>query len=341
MFNKEIVWSRVIKAASLKRVFNCLKAITAFGLSTILKRSVVWGVPVVLTVEPTARCNLLCPQCATGMGEVTRERSSLDLTIFKNIIKQLGDQIWYLLLFNQGEPFLNSSLIEFIEIAKRQRIYVTTSTNGHFLSNKDFVQNLVKSGLDTIIISLDGVDQESYGKYRKGGNFQQVIDGIKNLISIRNDFNFKTPEVLVQCLVMKHNENQLDHMKQLAVELKIDRLLFKTFQVETREDGLPFLPDNPDWRRDHYQSDKAHSNNFSKNRCFRLWYSTVILSDGRIVPCCFDKKGEYNFGNINQKMKIEQIWKSDGYNKFRNRIIQKQRSIGICQNCTENQKVYL
>jgi radical SAM protein with 4Fe4S-binding SPASM domain len=339
--NQEIVWSRVIHSASAKRVFNCLKAITAFGLSAIFRRSIVWGQPVILTVEPTVRCNLHCPQCVTGRGKVARKQSSLSLNLFKNVIEQLGNRSWYLLLFNQGEPFLSPNLIEFIEIAKQQRIYVTTSTNGHFLFDKDFVQKLVKSGLDTIIISLDGVDQESYGKYRKGGNFQQVIDGIKNLINIRNDCNFKTPKVLVQCLVMKHNEHQLDQMKQLADELKIDRLLFKTFQVESNEDGVPFLPDNPAWRRTQYRSQKVRPKHFFKNHCFRLWYSSVILCDGRIVPCCFDKNGEHNFGNINQQMKIEQIWKSDVYNQFRNKVLRNQRSIGICQNCTENQKVYL
>ena len=140
---------------------------------------------------------------------------------------------------------------------------------------------------------------------------------------------------------MKHNEQQLDKLEKLASELKVDRLLFKTLQIESWDDGVKFLPDNPDWRRYHFKKDGIRINNRYKNRCFRLWHSTVILSDGRIVPCCFDKRGEFHFGNISQSNKMEQIWKSDAYNKFRNRILQRQGSIPICQNCTENQKVYL
>lgn len=341
MGNKEIIWGRVFESASVKRVFNCLQAIAAFGLSTLIRKSVVWGVPFVLTVEPTVRCNLHCPQCVTGMSKVARYQSSLTLNQFKNIIEQIGDRVWYLLLFNQGEPFLNPDLVDFIKIAKQKRIYVTTSTNGHFFSDLVLVHKLVNSGLDSIIISLDGVDEQTYSKYRTGGNFQQVIDGIHNLIAMRNKCKHKTPKVFIQFLVMKHNEHQRYAMIKLAKKLKADRLLFKTFQVESREDGMKFLPENPNYRRYRFENESIRLNHRVKNRCFRLWYSTVILSDGRIVPCCFDKNGKITLGKVNKETTIEQIWKSDVYNKFRTRILEKQQSIGICQNCTESQKVYL
>lgn len=338
---KEILWSRVIKAASGKRILNSLKVVTASGLSAITKKSFIWGVPFILTVEPTVLCNLHCPQCVTGIGKVNREQNSLSLNCFENIIEQIGDKIWYLLLYNQGEPFLNPHLINLINIAKRKRIYVTTSTNGHFLTDEDNVQKLVASGLDTIIISLDGADAETYLKYRQGANFQQVISGIKKLVKMRDRFNSRTPKILVQCLVMKHNEDQLAQIRELVHDLKADRLLLKTFQIESRDSGEHFLPNNPKWRRYQIKGETIDIKNPLKNRCSRLWYSTVILSDGRIVPCCFDKNGEYAFGVLTQKTKIEKIWKSDAYNKFRTRILQRQESIRICHNCTQNQKVFL
>jgi len=275
------------------------------------------------------------------MGKIEREQNSLSLNQFQEIIEQQGDRIWYLLLFNQGEPFLNPNLIEFIKIAKQKRIYVITSTNGHFFSDKVSVQKLVTSGLDALIISLDGADQVSYSKYRKGGNFEQVVDGIKNLVQVKKELHVRTPKVLIQCLVMKHNEHQLDELQKLADDLKVDRLLFKTLQIESWDAGASFLPENPGWRRYHFNKEGTRLKSSFKKYCFRLWYSTVILSDGRVVPCCFDKHGEFCFGNISQSNKMEQIWKSDVYNRFRNRILQKPGSIPICQNCTENQKVYL
>lgn len=338
---KEILWRQVIKAASFERIINAVKVLISLGLSSITKKSYTWGVPFIITVEPTVLCNLHCPQCITGRGEVHRNQSTLDLDLFKNMIEQVGDRIWYLLLFNQGEPFLNPDLIEFIEIAKRKRIYVTTSTNGHFLSNDASAENLVQSGLDAIIISLDGSEPESYARYRQGGNFQQVVNGIENLISTRERLDSNTPKVLAQCLVMKHNENQLGQMKKLAKDLKVDRLLFKTFQIESKENIQDFLPEEPKRRRYPVSSETITTKKSLNRSCSRLWYSTVILSDGRVVPCCFDKNGAYGCGVIAPENKIEKIWKSDAYNKFRVRVLQRPKSIRICHNCTQNQKVYL
>lgn len=338
---KEILWNQVIKAASLKRVINAVKVLTSLGLSSVTKRSRSWGVPFIVTIEPTVLCNLRCRQCITGMGKVDRKHRTMNLNLFKNIIEQIGDRLWYLLLFNQGEPFLNPNLVELIEIAKQQRIYVTTSTNGHFLTDEVTVQKLVKSGLDSIIISLDGFDAESYSKYRQGGDFHRVINGIENLVKIRNGLNSKTPKVLIQCLVMKYNENHLSEIRKLAADLKVDHLLFKTFQIESRASAKDFLPDDPKWRRYQSNGETIKLKKSLKRRCSRLWYSTVILSDGRIVPCCFDKNGAYGFDAITPKSKIVKIWKSDAYNKFRNRVLQRQESIPICHNCTQNQKIYL
>jgi len=275
------------------------------------------------------------------MGKVDREISYLSLNSFKSIIEQLGDRIWYLLLFNQGEPFLNPHLIEFIELAKQKRIYVSTSTNGHFLTDRESVQKLVTSGLDVIIISLDGADPETYKIYRKGGNFHQVINGINNILIFKKRYGLNTPKVIIQCLVMKHNENQLHQMKKLRSDLKVDRLLFKTFQIESEESGQQFLPTDTRWRRYQIENGKISPKNSLKGSCSRLWYSAVILSDGRVVPCCFDKNGEHTFGVITQKTTFTKIWKSDAYNRFRNKILQGSETISICQNCTQNQTVYI
>jgi len=338
---KEIIGNRLIKAASLKRITNSIKVLSSLAISIISKKSNVWGVPIVVTVEPTVLCNLRCPQCVTGMGRIKREQHYFDLNLFKQVIEQIGDKLWYLLLYNQGEPFLNPNLVDFIKIAKQKRIYVTTSTNGHFLTDKDFIRTLVKSGLDTIIISLDGADSATYLTYREGGNFERVIDGIKQLIQLRNQLSCSTPKVIVQCLVTRYNEMQREQFIKLTNELNVDRLLFKTFQIESQETGLQFLPKNSNLRRYAIDNEQIANKKSIQKICPRLWYSTVILSDGSIVPCCFDKKGKYSFGNIAKVGSINQVWKSDAYNKFRERILQRRGSFGICKNCTQNETIYL
>ena len=336
---KEIVWSSVLKAASFKRVINALNVLTSLAISNITKKNIVWGAPFILNIEPTVSCNLRCPQCATGMGLVERYESSMSFDLYKQIIDELWEQIWYLLLYNQGEPFLNDRLIDFIKLAKQKRIYVTTSTNGHFLSDTQSTEKLVKSGLDSIFISLDGIDQATYEKYRRGGNFQKVIEGIKVLVKCREKLKSKTPKIIIQFLVMKHNEHQIEKIKKLKQKIGADRLLIKTMQLENLIDAHIFLP-----RAKKYNRYRSGKNNIEmkkpKNQlCNRLWYSTVIISDGRVVPCCFDKNGKYCFGEMPQQT-LNEIWKSDEYQKFRNKNRRARQSIDICQNCSQGQKIF-
>lgn len=337
---KEIFWSRVIRSISFARLFNAAQAVASLGLSKLLKRNIVWGRPFILTVEPTVLCNLKCPQCVSGTGQAIREKKNMALETFRRVLDSVGDSVWHLLLYNQGEPFLNPDFLAFIEMAKQRRIYVTTSTNGHFLQNEDNVRRLVNSGLDSIILSLDGADAETYQKYRIGGDFQKVVEGIRRLVVIRKSQKSRTPKVLIQFLVMKHNERQIDAMRKLARSLSADRLLLKTFQVEFRSTGESFLPNSRKWSR--YKRGRAGIQPKNKlHGCDRLWYSAVCLSDGRIVPCCFDKNGTYTFGNISQLTNFEEIWKSDEYNEFRNKLLSGDGSISICRNCSQNQTRYV
>jgi len=337
---KEIFWSRVIQSASLTRLANSAKVLLSLWLSRLLNRVIVWGNPFIVTVEPTIRCNLACPQCLAGRKQVVRARTDLDVTTFQHFLDVMGANVWHLLLYNQGEPFLNSDMLEFIRLAKQRRIYVTISTNGHFLQDMDFVRELVWSGLDSIIISLDGADEASYRIYRQGGNFKAVVEGIERLVKTRDELRSSTPKIAIQCLVMKHNEQRMAEMRTLAESLDVDRLLFKTFQVEFHGDGESFLPVSSALRRYSDAGNRIHPKN-KRADCSRLWYSTVILADGNIVPCCFDKKGTHSFGNMTALKTVDQFWKSDEYLRFRNAVLNGAEQIHICRNCTQNQKVYL
>ena len=135
---KEIEWSCVLKSASPKRIFNVLKALTSFGMSKIYKKSIVWGKPFIVTIEPTIDCNLKCPQCLTGIGKVRRQEKLFNFQLFTQIIDEFGDYIWYLLLFNQGEPFLNPLLLDFIRLAKQKNIYILYPQERKYLMNYGF-----------------------------------------------------------------------------------------------------------------------------------------------------------------------------------------------------------
>ena len=337
---KEIIWQQVIKSGSKKRFLNLIKSLTSLVIANFSEKKIIFGIPPVLTIEPTAVCNLRCPQCLTGLGKLQRDESFLPFELYKKVIDEIGDELWYLLLYNQGEPFLHPQFIEMVRLAKKKRIYVTTSTNGHFFADETSVKKLIDSGIDSIIVSLDGADAATYSEYRRGGDFAAVVEGIRRLIKARNAMKSKTPYILIQCLITKSTEKQLAEVKKLARSLRVNRVLFKTFQVEDENTAAQFLPENAKWRRyDFAASEGRLLHPKVKGPCHRLWYSTVILSDGRVVPCCFDKNGNFSFGNI-QNATLKEIWTSDEYQQFRKAVRKKSESIPICQNCSRAQKVF-
>lgn len=330
----------VLKPLNLGRLINLARVNISFHASGLRKKSRVWGYPYILTIEPTNRCNLRCPQCVTGAGTMRRSSCDLHLELYRQILNEIGSGLWYLVLYNQGEPFLHPDLITMIHHAKQQNIYVITSTNGHFLSDSHVCEDVVRSGLDKIIISLDGADEETYSNYRYGGDFNRVVAGIKLLIETKKRLRKKNPIVVVQFLIMRHNEHQMEDVKKLAKSLGADKQVFKTIQIIDANTSEKYTPTSK--RLSRYETvDGDLTLKYLPNRCRRLWTSTTILSNGDVVPCCFDKEGSYRFGTITTEQTLKVIWRSSDYERFRTRNLHDRREIDICRNCSQGQKVYI
>ena len=154
----------------------------------------------------------------------------LDVDFFKNKIDELKDHLIYLTFYFQGEPYLHSKFLEMAKYASENKIYTATSTNGHYLNDQN-ARKTVESGLDRLIISIDGTSQETYQNYRIGGTLDKVIEGTKNIIRWKKELKSSKPHVVFQFLVVKQNEHQLAEVIRLAKELDVDDLQFKTAQI--------------------------------------------------------------------------------------------------------------
>lgn len=325
---------QIIKSLSLKKIINYFWLVFSYRISILLKKSFHKGNPAFLTIEPTNICNLKCPECPSGSDILTRPKGKMDLALFKKIISENYKTLIYLNLYFQGEPFLNSELFKMISFAKEKVIYTEISTNGHFL-DEDNCTKIIKSGLDSIIISLDGLDKETYDKYRKNGDFDKVTTGINNLVKIKNKLNSKLPYIKLQFLVLKHNEHQIKKLKTTFKKLKADKLIIKSAQIYNFENAIDILPVNSKFSR--YKFDKGGKFVIKyklKNKCFKIWSSCVITWDGIIVPCCFDKNADFKLGDIYQNS-LSSVWKSSTFNDFRLKLLENRREIDICRNCSE------
>ena len=340
----------------LPRLTNVIKILSGYVISRLIRRVVHAGKPIAVSIEPTNSCNLHCPECPSGLRELSRPRGMMTMQTFRTIIDQLSPELAYLTLYFQGEPFMNNRFNEMVTYAKSKDIFVSSSTNGQFM-DQEMARRTVKSGLNRLVFSLDGTDQTSYGSYRIGGSFEQVKQGISHLVEARRNARTALPKIIIQFLVLKTNEHQIKEIKLLGRSLSADKVEIKTAQFYDYAHGNPLMPEN--FRYSRYrrtggrvdgrtggqadgrtggQANGRTSFYVLKNRlprhCFRMWSGCVFTWDGKIVPCCYDKDATHQLGDMNLQP-FADIWKSEKYRDFRQQILQNREMIEICQNCSE------
>ena len=328
-----------IKKLSLKKTVNATKVISSYYLSTLLNKPVQWGLPFNISIEPTTSCNLGCPECPSGLKSFTRATGTLETEFYEKFIKETHENLIYLYFYFQGEPYLHPKFLNLVKAASEKNIYTVTSTNAHFLTPRK-AKETVESGLDRILISVDGTTQDTYENYRIGGKLEKVIAGTKNLIAAKKELKSSTPHIIFQFLVVKPNEHQIEEVKALGKELGVDEVKLKTAQIYDYKNGSDLIPSIDEYSRYKKQADGTYAiKNKMENKCWKLWHSCVVTWDGKIVPCCFDKDAKYEMGDLT-KYSFKSIWNNESYKNFRNQVIQNRKSIDICTNCTEGLKVW-
>jgi len=321
---------------SWRRLWNCIKVLSSMGFSWLARRPVVWGSPFMLMVEPTNFCNLKCPLCPSGNGQMTRPRGSMDLKSFKKLVDQVHQDVFLMMLWNQGEPYINRCFNEMVRYAHERRIFTFTSTNGHFIRTPEQAGQIVESGLDEIIFSLDGVDQETYERYRVGGKIERVFAGIQLLVQAKEELGSPTPLVNLQFIVMKHNEKDLAEAERRARELKVDKFLIKTAQVYSPVQAEAFLPIEEDYSRYEGEGNgKLTVKGQPVRGCKVLWYSSMVNWNGAVAPCCFDKDVDFEMGQAFDGSSFARIWWGRPYMDFRQKILSDRKSVTMCLNCSE------
>ena len=322
-----------------RRVWNMTKVISSYYYSMMVKKPVQWGLPISISFEPTTSCNLRCPECPSGLRAFTRPTGMLKRDFFKDTIDELGKDLTYLIFYFQGEPYLNPDFLDMVKYANKKKIYTATSTNAHYL-NDEMAKKTIESGLDRLIISIDGTTQDVYQQYRVGGNLEKVLEGARNIVKWKKELKSNTPFVIFQFLVVKPNEHQIEDVKKLGKEIGVDEVAFKTAQIYDYENGSNLIPTIDYYSRYAKQDDGKYTiKNKMLNHCWKLWHSCVLTWDGVVVPCCFDKDAQHQLGDL-KEMTFKKLWQDGKYKNFRTALLKSRSEIDICKNCTDGTKVW-
>ncbi|HAW05449.1 MAG TPA: radical SAM protein [Saprospirales bacterium] len=322
-----------------RRLWNVGKLLSSYYVTKWTGKATQWGLPMTISIEPTTACNLRCPECPSGLRAFSRPVGNLKQDFFRKTIDELHKQLIYLIFYFQGEPYINPGFLDMVKYAKDKGIYTITSTNGHFLNNAN-AKKTIESGLDRMIISVDGTTQETYENYRKEGNLESVLQGARNIVKWKKEMNSATPHTIFQFLVVKPNEHQIDEIYKIAEEIGIDEVKLKTAQVYEYEQGNDLIPTIEKYSRYKKNINGTYSvKNKLLNHCWKLWHACVITWDGLVVPCCFDKDAQHRLGDMKDKP-FKEIWQGEDYDKFRKQLLKGRDQIDICKNCTEGCKVW-
>ncbi len=310
------------------KYLNLIQSGVSFLVSSALQKPVVFGIPPAISIELTNHCNLRCPECPSGSGAMTRGKGFMDPSLFKDLIKDLKSYLFNINLYFQGEPMLHPDFFSFLRIA--ESIPTTVSTNGHYLT-ADSVNQLIASGLSKLVISLDGIDQETYSAYRRNGNVDKVTGGISILSGALKN-STRPMRVEVQVLVNSYNETQIGEIGKFVSE-KGFTLSLKSMQIYSGSSFDEWLPARRNFRRYIVKDGVYKIKGSLPNRCARLWFNPVITWDGKVLPCCFDKDADHVMGDLNMNS-FREIWHGEKYKVFRKAVLVGREKIPVCRNCT-------
>jgi len=284
--------------------------------------------PKMLSIEPTARCNLNCPFCLVG------QQNSLESTEHDLLPRGMGDMEWGLFekividavefgietlqLHFQGEPLLYKRFPEMVKVAKKAGLRAQAFTNGLPLT-KDKADKIILAGLDHLRFSVDGATQKTYELNRVGGEFEKVYRNMRMMVERSKKHNSNI-DLMWQFIALSNNEHEIEKAKEMAKAIDIP------FFVKTFAESIPGLaPKNPELRRELHIKP-----------CTDIYRSTFVFYTGEVVVCCYDLEGKYVVGDL-RKQTLKEVWNSHEYKTIRSRINNAEKNSDaepeICKNC--------
>ncbi len=323
-----------IKYLSLYKILNFINLtyiFFKFKKTGNRKKTISLAPPSFLSFEPTNFCNLQCPLCPSGSGKLTRPKGFADFELFKKIIDENKKSLFNILLHFQGEPLLHKQISEMIHYARKNKIFTELSTNANLFPK--IFENLKNNLPDKLIISLDGLTQDSYNKYRINGEISKVFQSLELLKKLKTR---KRPFIELQFIVFAHNEAELSELKALKLKYKINKITLKTAQIYDKSE-IELLPKNNKFSRYKIENGDFILKSSLKNSCKRVIFGSVITWDGKLLPCCFDKDADFICGDTNISS-VNEIRNSKIYINFIKNVFSQRKSIEMCKNCTEGLK---
>ena len=280
--------------------------------------------PIHLDIEATSACNFECTMCYRTELVAKNKYWKIENFNFekykKIIIEGVKKGLRSVKYQFFGEPMVNKKIYEMIKFAKNSGIVDTMFNTNASLLTKENSKKLINSGIDKVFFSFDSPYREKYNKIRVKGDYDKVLNNIKNFMKIKKDMNSNTPITRVQMVLMKETKNDWEDFKKL---------------FEPIVDSVAYI-DYLDHGNQNNHIDKGLikiDEDQTPYKCPQLWQRAFIHPDGIVTPCCIDTDRILVMGNVNEQG-IEEIWKGKKYSQLRKLHLEgKYKEVPLCKKC--------
>ncbi len=298
--------------------------------------------PYLLIIDPCNFCNLRCPLCPTGLNDLGRPQSMLSLAHFKKYFDPLAENLFEAYMHNWGESMLNKEVFSMIRHAQDSNVGTNLSSNFVRVTSDD-MDCLLDSGLEYLVISLDGTSPDTYSQYRINGDYDKVIENLTTFIHRRNARKQKTPVIEWQFIVMKQNEHQIAEAEVLAKKIGVDLLRFipvgMPYEFKNRKETADkWYPSSVQGRVESDHSEQQFGQANKPSPCFYLYRSMVVNADGGVSPCCVVYRKNRDFADLStmDTIAVNTVWNNEKYRSARSLFSGEEvpsRRATVCDGC--------
>lgn len=248
-----------------------------------------------LRVDACSLCQLNCPCCFVRLNsDKVEQNGGLGYLKFLNFKKLVDENnIKEIELSNLGEIFLNPELLDIIKYAYEKNIILTATTgvNLNYLTD-EMAEALVKYQFNRVTVSIDGASKETYAIYRRGGDFNTVINNIKKINFYKMQYQSTFPLLDYKFILFGHNEHEIDKAIEIANSLEMNIIFAPNFsdgyspvkdlQVIKNKTGLDLTKNFLEILYEKYKENP--NSNWWNCKC--MWNAPQINWDGKVLGCC-------------------------------------------------------
>ena len=283
-----------------------------------------------INLELTSRCNYACVGCPTN--DLIRGKGSMDVELYKSIFEEVGTDFERIFLWGYGEPLLHPRITELLRYSGNFSTKKVMSTTGWRLEDLSDIESL--TSLDELIISINGITQKTYAQHQINGDLSKVIRGLERVSPIMADSKTR---FIMQAVAHKENLEEISKMEEFARRYGFDMLVIKSFNVMDRKQETfdKFVPLGTPFSR--YQNGLNDPQKKPQSGIYPCEEWMVINWDGSVNPCCWDYRGEYQFGNV-RELGVYGVWNNFVASRHRNQIRQG-KFLDICVDCANSKIV--